>query len=187
MTDSPNTNSRRSAIYHVMQAAHRNTETLRHCDDLVKLGLKGPGLDAWAQQHGFQLPSRLYDVAPVGEQGLLARVGAQEIILECPESDALLLAMEKALLVGDAGLYRIEQQSATFELAGEKAIPVLAQTCGVHFSHEPSGRIAYTRVAGVACGVIVLADNGQQTYRIWTDYTLSLYLWETFVEIIDGL
>jgi sarcosine oxidase gamma subunit len=87
----------------------------------------------------------------------------------------------------DAGIYRIEQQFCTVELRGPNAPGILAQTCGVNFSAEPAGRIVYTRIAGVSCGVIVLDDQARRTYRVWVDYTLAPYLWETFVQIVREL
>lgn len=156
-------------------------------DDRVKLGVKGSSLIGWAQRNGFSLPENLYDVSNAGDQGLIARVGSQEIILECPANDPLLTAMDEALAASDAGVYRIEQQVSTIELSGPNALRILAQTCAVTFATDPAGRIVYTRVAGVSCGIIVLEDQDGRTYRLWVDYTLTPYLWETLVEIARGL
>jgi hypothetical protein len=41
----------------------------------------------------------------------------------------------------------------------------------------------YTRIAGVSCGIIPFEESGQRLYRIWVDYTLAAYLWETLAEI----
>ena len=50
---------------------------------MVKLGAKGPRLVEWAEQHVLALPARMYDTRPVGADGVLARVGTGELILEC--------------------------------------------------------------------------------------------------------
>ena len=59
----------------------------------------------------------------------------------------------------------------------------MIQTCGVNFLQEPPNRIVYTRVAGASCGIIPTANK----YRIWIDYTLAPYLWETLSEIAHDL
>jgi len=160
---------------------------LSHPAELVKLGVKGPKLTQWAQSHGIELPFTLYDAVGVGQRGLLVRVGGEEIILECEENDPWLAKFEKALDESCPDVYRIEQQSATIELSGKYANRVLAQTCGVNFSREPAARIVYTRVAGASCGIIAMEKNGQRIYRIWIDYTLTSYLWETLTEIVHDV
>ena len=160
---------------------------LSHPTDMQKLGVKGPGLLPWSQTHDIALPENRYDTLPVGQHGVLARVGNDELILECADHDALLPRFEEALLASDTGVYRLDQQSLTLVLSSETALLVLAQTCGVDFSNEPVDRIIYTRVAGASCVVLPRLENGQQVYRLWIDYTLAPYLWETLAEIIAEL
>ena len=52
-------------------------------------GAKGPRLVEWAEQHALDLPERIYDTQPVGADGVLARAGAGELILECRPEDEL--------------------------------------------------------------------------------------------------
>jgi sarcosine oxidase gamma subunit len=87
----------------------------------------------------------------------------------------------------DNGVYRIEQQSVTLVLAGDAALGVLAQTCGVDFVGELADRMVYTRVAGASCGVLPREEAGQRVYRLWVDYSLAPYLWKTLAEIAAGL
>ena len=63
------------------------------------------------------------------------------------------------------------------------ALVVLAQTCGMDWAREPTGRIAYTRVAGASCAVLPLADGDRRSYRLWVDYSLASYLWATLAQI----
>lgn len=171
----------------ITEATPEVLAVLRHPTDRVKLGVKGPGLVAWAEQHEIELPVEVYDTLLVGQHGVLARVGTGELILECAPDDALLTRFESALQTVDTGVYRIEQQSVTLVLAGNAGLGVLAQTCGVNFANEPVGRMVYTRVAGASCGVLPQEQSGQRSYRLWVDYSLAPYLWETLAEIAAGL
>lgn len=173
--------------HHIAEATPGVLTALRHSTDLVKLGVKGPSLDAWAEQHEIELPADIYDILTVGQNGVLARVGTGELILECAPDDALLTQFESALHTVDTGVYRIEQQSVTLVLAGDAALGILAQTCGVNFAREPVGRMVYTRVAGASCGVLPQEQSGQRSYRLWVDYSLAPYLWKTLAEIAAGL
>jgi heterotetrameric sarcosine oxidase gamma subunit len=153
--------------------------------NLVKLGIKGPKLESWAQLNGIELPAKLYDARRIGSRGLFVRVGGEEIIIECQEDDALRAKLEEIMRNPIADVYRIEQQSTTFELIGKDSNRILAQSCGVDFSREPAGRIIYTRLAAASCGIIPIEENSRRVYRIWIDCSLAPYLWETLIEIIQ--
>ncbi len=162
-------------------------QSLRLPQDLVKISVKGPKASAWAQAQAIPWPAKLYDILPIGQGGLLVRVGNQELVLECPPPEPLLLKWEQSLQTAPASVYRIEQQSVSIDLLGQRALGVLAQTSGVQFAKEPAGRIVFTRLAGVSCGILVLGEGDARSYRIWVDYTLAPYLWETLVEIVRGM
>ena len=153
----------------------------------VKLGAKGQHLQIWATRHGIAMPAAIYDTIPVGTCGVLARVGSGELIVECAVDEPLLGQMEAALAAADGEVYRVEQQSLSLELKGAAGLAVLAQACGIDWAREPTGRIAYTRVAGVSCGVLPLAVGDRRCYRLWVDYTSMAYLWETLEEIAAEL
>ena len=72
-------------------------ELLSHPDELVKRGVKGPGVVAWAQRHDLPLPANRYAVLPVGAAGVLARAGEGELVLECTPQDALWERWQAAL------------------------------------------------------------------------------------------
>jgi heterotetrameric sarcosine oxidase gamma subunit len=177
-----NTATRQSPIAH-NEASNEVAATLVQLTDLVSIGLKGPGLSDFAARIGLQIPSNLYEVSSTGENGLLSRVGGEEITIDCPEGDPLMVKIEESFTESIAGLYRIEQQQAIFELRGNKAVRVLAQTCGVDPTVQPTNRIFFTRIAGVSCGIIVLERQAGRVYRIRVDYTLAPYLWDTLAEI----
>lgn len=171
--------TRKSPIVHLVESAPAPVRAaLHHPVDMVKIGAKGPRLVEWAAEHGLDLPARLYDTRPVGTAGVLARVGAGELVLECqPEEE--LWARLNAALAGAAGVYRVEQQSATLVVRGDGAASMLAQACAVDLAREPVGRLVYTQVAGAACAVLPCSGE----YRLWVDYSLAEYLWEALAAI----
>ena len=179
--------TRSSPLDHLVAEATPEVLTvLRHPTNLVKLGVKGPGLVAWAGQHDIELPVEIYDTLVVGQNAVLVRVGTGELILQCVLKDELLTRFESALQTADTGVYRIDQQSVTMVLQGDAGLAVLAQTCGVNFASEPADRMVYTRVAGVSCGVLPGEQEGRRVYQLWVDYSLAPYLWETLAEIAAG-
>lgn len=180
--------TRFSPLDHLAATASAAVKTaLSHPSHLVKLGIKGPALQQWAQNHDITLPLHLYDTLPVGTDGILARVGNDELILECAPDDALLSHIETSLSETTAEVYRLDQQALTILLGGSAALPVLAQTCGIDFASEPAARMIYTRLAGTSCAVLPHNTTGQRLYRLWIDYSLAVYLWETLTEIITEL
>ena len=120
-------------------------ELLSHPDELVKRGGEGPGVVAWAQRHDLPLPATRYAVLPVSAAGVLARVGEDELILECTPQDALWERWQAALAESPAGVYDIPQQSVTLELSGPRAPQVLARSCAVNLADEPAQTILYTQ------------------------------------------
>ena len=162
-------------------------ETLAAPQSLVKVCVKGPGVEAWTQAQAIPWPAKLYDIVTVGPSGFLVRVGNQELVLECPADEPLLEKWEQSLQSPPAGVYRIEQQSVSIDLRGQRALDVLGQTSGVRFATEPAGRIVFTRAAAVSCGILVLGDGAARSYRIWVDYTLAPYLWESLEKILSEM
>ena len=114
------TATRQSPIAHLVADAPAAVQAaLYHPVDTVQIGAKGPRLVEWAEQHALGLPARIYDTRLVGADGVLARVGAGELILECRPQEALWARLNAALDAAEAGVYRVEQQSATLVVRGE--------------------------------------------------------------------
>ena len=180
--------TRKSPIAHLVADAPAPVQAaLHHPVDMVKLGAKGPRLIEWAEQHALALPARMYDTRPVGADGVLARVGIGELILECQPGDELWARLNAALETAEAGVYRVEQQSVTLMVQGDDAEGILAQACAVDLAREPVGRMVYTQVAGAACGVLPHDEDGQRAYRLWVDYSLAAYLWEALAAIAEDI
>jgi heterotetrameric sarcosine oxidase gamma subunit len=179
-------NTRTSPLHALAAAAPAPVrELLSHPGDLVKRGVKGPGVVAWARHHGLPLPAARYGVLPAGADGIVARTGDGELILECPPRHALWERWHDALAEPAAGVYEIPQQSVTVELHGKRAPWVLALSCAVNLADEPAATILYTRVAGVSCAVLPRGEGEGRTYRLWVDFSLAPYLWTTLAELAE--
>ena len=162
-------------------------ELMSHPQELVKWGVKGPGVAAWAQRHDLPLPATRYSVLPVGAAGVVARAGEGELILECTPRDALWERWRAALAEAPAGVYDIPQQSVTLELSGPRARRVLTRSCALNLAAEPAATILYTRIGGVSCAVLPRGEGESRGYRLWVDYSLAPYLWTTLADIAEDL
>ena len=162
-------------------------ELLSHPEELVKRGVKGPGVAAWAQRHDLPLPAARYAVLPVGGAGVVARAGEGELILECTLQDELWARWQAARTEAATGVYDIPQQSVTLELSGPRARQVLAWSCALNLAAEPADTIVYTRIAGVSCAVLPRGEGDPRSYRLWVDYSLAPYLWTTLAELTEDL
>ena len=162
-------------------------DLLSHPANLVKRGVKGPGVVAWVQRHGLPLPAARYAVLRMGDAGVVARAGEGELILECTPHDALWERWRAALADPPAGVYDIPQQSVTLELSGPRAPRVLARSCALNLAAEPADTILYTRIAGVSCAVLPHGKGEARSYRLWVDYSLAPYLWTTLAALIEDL
>ena len=178
------TATRQSPIAHLVADAPAAVQAaLYHPVDTVKVGAKGPRLVEWAEQHALALPARIYDTRPVGAAGVLARVGAGELILECQPQDQLWARLHAALDAVSGGVYRVEQQSATLVVRGDAAARILAQACAVDLARAVAGRMVYAQVAEAVCAVLPRNEDGQRVYRLWVEYSLAAYLWEALAAV----
>ena len=160
---------------------------LSHRDELVKRGVKGPGVVAWARRHDLPLPPARYAVLRVSDAAVLARAGEGELMLECTLQNELWGRWQAALTEAPAGVYEIPQQSVTLELNGPRAPQVLARSCALNLAAEPAETILYTRIAGVSAAVLPHGKGESRRYRLWVDYSLAPYLWTTLAELTEDL
>ena len=177
--------TRRSAVASIaMQPGDRSGQVdLQDLYEYHKVGIKGPGACEWLQGQGVACPNDTYHVVRTAEGSIIARVGSDEVIIESPPDDELAARIDAALAIRAPGVYRVEQQSSTLRLGGAAAPDVWRQTCGVDVTAEPIDRLLYTRVAGVACGVMPEEIDGQRAYRLWVDYSYAPALLQSLIEI----
>lgn len=150
-----------------------------------KLGVKGPGAEAWLHAQGVEVPPATYDTRGLQDGGLIARLGSSDFFLEGSSEQltaAILPRLSAELARFPPQVYRVERLDVTILLAGQRATQVLAQLCSLNFRSAPPGRVCLTRVGGVNC--TVLPHGGEAPlFRLWVDYTLAVAFWEILVEV----
>ena len=142
---------------------------------LPRAGVKGRGAADWLADLGLALPTLTNSWISLPGNGLVARLGLTEYLVE----GAAAARMQAARTTG---VYPVLRQDASFALCGVRLNELLLQTCNVDFrvlDAEP-GTVILTSMAGVGVTILSL---GNGTYRLWCDGTYGLYLWETLVEI----
>jgi len=167
------------------------TEALRTlclCDlsTLAKLGVKGPGAEAWLRGQQIDVPPATYDTHRLADGGRVIRLGSADFFLEAGASD-LLTRLDAALASAPPHVYRVERQDATFVLGGERAVNVLAQLCSFDFRSAPTGRLVLTRAGGVNCAVLPETAGEVLLIRLWVDYTYAAAFWEMLAQISEEL
>ena len=97
------TTTRKSPIAHLIADAPAPVQAaLHHPVDMVKIGAKGPRLVEWGRGARARIAGAdLRQRGPWGADGVLARVGAGELILECRPEDELWVRSERG--VGSCG------------------------------------------------------------------------------------
>tara|TARA_B100000809_G_scaffold218183_1_gene224680 strand:+ start:314 stop:871 length:558 start_codon:yes stop_codon:yes gene_type:complete len=159
---------------------------LQDLSDYRKVGVKGPGAVEWLRAQGVVCPGNTYDTIRTAAGSIVARVGSDEVIIESPPGDDGAERIDAALAIRAPGVFGVEQQTSTFRLGGAGAPDVWRQTCGVDVTGESADRLIYTRVAGVACGVLPEEIEGHRSYRLWVDYGYAPALFRSLVEIAAG-
>jgi sarcosine oxidase subunit gamma len=163
-------------------------ETLALCDvtALARLGVKGPGVEAFLQANGISPPPAIYDHRPLAGGGLLIRLGAAEFFLEEGISGNIVGKLANIQTPTERFCHRLNRQDAGLILTGHEAFEVLAQTCGYNF-RSPECDVVASRVAGVSCLLYQEKHEGRPLFRIWCDGSYGAYLWETLLGIVREL
>jgi hypothetical protein len=160
--------------------------TLRNLGPTPKLGVKGPGAEAWLINQGIEVPLATYDTRCLEGEGLIARLGASDFILEGGTTDSVLPRLTMELAQFPTQVYRVERQDITILLVGSRALEVLAQLCSIDFRSAPVGRVCLTRVGGINCAVLPQTSDEGPFFRLWVDYTYAVALREVLAEVTEG-
>lgn len=156
---------------------------------LPRIGLKGPGAVAWAEEQGVAVPAALHGRTRAADGTLAVRVGAGELFLEGVGAAAVEAALDHA--APPAGCWPVRREDAALLLCGRRAPEVLAQTCGYDF-RAAAGRFVMTRVALVSCSVLVEAGQAMAeedappapVYHLWAAPSYGPYLWDELLAIV---
>jgi sarcosine oxidase subunit gamma len=154
---------------------------------LSRMGFKGQGVADWLVEQDLPVPAQPNTWAPLGNGGLIARLGLNEYLLEdgiSSRAQAKLAHREPALRV-----YPVLRQDLAIVLCGEAIDELLLQTCNVNFrALDLADRpVVLTSMAGVAVTVLPGERLGRPYYRLWADGTYGVYLWETLAGIAAEL
>lgn len=152
---------------------------------LPRAGAKGPGAADWLAALGLAVPHQPNSWNRLPGEGLIARLGLTEFLVEGDASivDTLMQADRTA------GVYPVLRQDASFALCGARVNELLLQTCNVDFrtlDAEPS-KLILTSMAGVGITILATRTGTLPCYRLWCDGTYGLYLWDTLVGIAEEL
>lgn len=151
----------------------------------ARAGVKGRGAADLLAKLGMTIPARPNSWNTLPDQGLVARLGLTEFLVE--GNAQLVEQVMRAERV--PGVYPIQRQDAAFALCGSRVNELLLQTCNVDFrilNTEPS-KVVLTSMAGVGITILSMKTGELPSYRIWCDGTYGVYLWETLVEIATEL
>ena len=173
------------------ESERRQLQTLALADVSVlpKVGVKGPGAEAFVSEEGIPVPEDVYDSARLSDGGWIVRVDRDEFFVEEGPEGGTVAALRSVLASDKPGVYRIERQETGLLLCGTQAVDVLRQTCGYPFEVEPGSdtEFVYTRVAAISASVLRHTFAGVPAYRIWCVPSSGRYLWEEVHQICSDL
>lgn len=173
------------ARLHASEREAALVDELALCDESGprKVAVAGADAAAVVAAAGLAVPDERYAISRAFDGSLVARTAPREVVVQNGPAGGPVTAIRVA--GHDARL--IDNEDATLVVAGRRARELFAQTCGVDFRNAPLERLIYTRVAGVSCAIAPLPGRAAPVYRLWVDYSYALALWESLVEIVEGL
>jgi sarcosine oxidase, subunit gamma len=156
---------------------------------LARVGLKGPQAAAWLSAQGVNVPEQINTWHALPGDGLIARLGITEFLIEDGLYGQTTLLLKQALKIDLAGVYPVLRQDAALVLAGAAVNELLLETCSVNFAAfaYDERRVVMTSMAGVSVTVIRSLRAGVPLYRIWCDGSFGPYLWQTLLEVAGEL
>lgn len=156
---------------------------------LARAGLKGPQAAHWLAAQGIAAPEQINSWLTLPNDGLIARLGATEFLIEDGAHGQLAASLKPALRSGIAGVYPVLRQDAAIVMTGTDVNSLLLETCSVNFMSFPLSerRAIMTSMVGVSVTIVRWAHNGLPLYRIWCDGSFGPYLWDTLLEVARDL
>jgi glycine cleavage system aminomethyltransferase T len=152
---------------------------------LRRVGLKGPAAEAWLRNHGYPAPGAIYECQRL-DGGLVIRVDTLEFLIEDGLGGGPAVDLAEALGPGADGAFRVERQDCSLLIAGDRALEVFAQTCGVNLA-EMGDAFFKTRIALCSCSVKRDDLAAVPAWRLWLEPSYAEYLWTALLEIVTEL
>jgi sarcosine oxidase subunit gamma len=153
---------------------------------LRRIGLKGAGAADWLRARNVPVPERANSWSVLPGEGIIARLGRGEFLLEDGLHGSVTSGVERELAVPATSVYPVLRQDAALMMRGEAVHEVLAQTCSIDLLAIPPQEraVALTMMAGISVTVIdVSSAHAAPCFRVWCDGTYGTYLWETLLGI----
>lgn len=147
----------------------------------ARWGCKGPAAAQWLAEQGLPVPPDYNRYRELVTDGLVARLGVTEFLIEA-DAATLGLLHDAAMPAGRVhGLYPVLRQDAALQLEGPALHTLLRQVCSVDLQarENPPDAVFLTSVVGV--GVTLLWRG--EALLMWADGTMGSYLWDTLAEV----
>jgi sarcosine oxidase subunit gamma len=143
---------------------------------LTRFGVKGSGAASWLESQGIAVPDRPNTWNSLPQNGIIARLGLTEFLIEDSIHSHVADQLSKACDDLPSKVYPVLRQDAAIAIHGHNLQELLQQTCSINFralslAERP---VILTSMVGVSVTII----PGEQ-YRIWCDGTFGAYLWRT--------
>ncbi len=147
----------------------------------ARWGCKGPAAAQWLAEQGLPVPPDYNRYRELVTDGLVARLGVTEFLIEA-DAATLGLLHDAAMPAGRVhGLYPVLRQDAALQLEGPALHTLLRQVCSVDLQarENPPDAVFLTSMVGV--GVTLLWRG--EALLMWADGTMGSYLWDTLAEV----
>ena len=147
----------------------------------ARWGCKGPAAAQWLAEQGLPVPPDYNRYRELVTDGLVARLGVTEFLIEA-DAATLGLLHDAAMPAGRVhGLYPVLRQDAALQLEGPASHTLLRQVCSVDLQarENPPDAVFLTSMVGV--GVTLLWRG--EALLMWADGTMGSYLWDTLAEV----
>jgi sarcosine oxidase, subunit gamma len=157
---------------------------------LRRTGLKGSGAASWLQSRNLAIPERANTWCAVNADGIVARLGRSEFLVEDGPQSSIVSSLTDALATPIDNVYPVLRQDAALMLRGAAVHELLAQTCSIDLSPGAleERAVSLTMMAGISVTIIDASSaHAAPCYRVWCDGTYGVYLWETLLEIAGEL
>lgn len=153
---------------------------------LTRFGVKGAGAAAWLESQGISIPERPNTWCPLHEEGIVARLGRNEFLIEDSLHSNVAPRLAESCQQPPAKVYPVLRQDLAIALCGTEINQLLLQTCSINFSALSLNQspVILTSMVGVA---VIVIPQTEQHYRIWCDGTFGAYLWRTLLAIASEL
>ena len=176
------------AVHHYASDEATQAQSLGLADlsTLPRVGFKGAGTPAWAEQCGVHLPHQPNWASEQPDGTLVARLSSSELLMIGDYSGHSPLIDRLAAADRPERVYPLPRADSHSWLAlcGSHAADTLAKVCAVDLrpQHFENGQIAQTSLAKINA-IILRSDIGNLTnYAIFSDSSSVEYLWDSLLD-----